>query len=197
MRFGAYLNSEWLRTASYVAAIMACALAGRRELAATKAGVLRLWPRFWFVAAGVLSVLLLGRLTGIGSNAYEIGRAKAMAGGWYWSERRRLQGVAIVGLGVLSLLDILVVAHAMGDRRRRYLTPLVCLHGLAGFAAARIVSLHQIDTVLYRRPILGARIASVIELTFTTGLVVLAPLLTRYFARDIESLGQELKSISV
>lgn len=54
------------------------------------------------------------------------------------------------------------------------LAPLVCVVGLAGFAATRIVSLHQVDALLYRRPIFGARIASLIELVLTPVLVGLA-----------------------
>ena len=192
-----WLNSEWLRTSSYAAAIVACVLAGRRELGMTGTALARVWPRFWFVAAGMMSVLLVGRLTGIGSDAYELGRRKAITSGWYWSERRRLQGGAILGLGAASLLGIVVVAHMMGDGIRRYLTPLVCLLGLAGFAAARIVSLHQIDTLLYQRPILGARVASMIELTLTTGLVVIASHLTRNSEKDRESLGQQPESVSI
>ena len=142
----------------------------------------------------MLSVLLVGRLTGIGSSAYELGRREAITGGWYWSERRRLQGAAILGLGAASPVGVVVVARAMGDRIRRYLTPLGCLLGLAGFAATRIVSLHQIDALLYRRPILGARIASLIELTLTTGLVAVAAYLTQHFDEDRPSLGQKHES---
>lgn len=197
MHVAEWLNSEWLRTMSYAAAIVACVLSGRRELDTNGPARIHVWPRFWFAAAGVLSVLLVGRLTGIGSNAYAIGRREAIAGGWYWSERRRLQGAAILGLGTASVVGVVVVARLMGDRTRRYLTPLACLLGLVGFAATRIVSLHQIDAVLYRRPILGARIASLIELTLTTGLVVVAAYLTQHFDEDRHSLGQQHESSSV
>ena len=89
------------------------------------------------------------------------------------------QGAAIVGLALLSLTGLVVVAHVMGDRIRRYGPPLACVVGLTGFAATRIVSLHQVDTLLYRRLILGARVASLVELILTLGLVVLAARVTR------------------
>ncbi len=122
-----------------------------------------------------LTVLLIGRLTGVGSAAHELGRREAITGGWYWSARRRLQGAVILGVGTLALLSVVMLTRLTGSRTRRYLAPLVCVLGLAGFAAAtRIVSLHQVDAMLYRRPIFGARIASLIELILTAVLVVLA-----------------------
>lgn len=179
MNVAGWLNAEWLRTASYVAAIAACVVAGRREYRTADSVPALVWPRFWFAAAAVLSVLLLGRVTGIGSSAYELGRREAITGGWYWSARRRLQGAAIVGLAMATLTGLVVVARVVGDRIRRYLAPLACILGLAGFAATRIVSLHQVDTLLYRRPILGARLASLIELTLTVGLIAVSAHLTR------------------
>ena len=117
------------------------------------------------MTAATLTVLLVGRLTGIDSSAYEFGRHEAISAGWYRSARRRLQGAAILGLGTAGLVATAVVTRLAGDRARRYLAPLVCLTGLIGFAATRVVSLHQIDTLLYRRPLLGARIASLLEVT--------------------------------
>ena len=169
-----WLNAEWLRRASYAAAITACALAGRRERRARGSSDTGVLPGFWFVVAGILSLLLVGRLAGSGSTVQGLGRREAITDGWYSSDRRRVQAAVIIVLGVATVGSIVVVARAMGDRMRRYLAPIVCVGGLAGFAAARIISLHQIDTLLYRRPILGARIASLLELTFTTTLVGLA-----------------------
>ena len=174
MRFAGWLNWEWLRTVSYVAALVVCIWAGRRDLGAAASGRGEVWPRFWFVAAGVLSVLLVGRLSGIGSTAYDLGRREAISGGWYWSARRRLQGAAILGLGAATLVSVVVLARLMGSRMRRYLPPLVCVFGLAGFAATRVVSLHQVDALLYERPIFGARIASLIELTLNAVLAGIA-----------------------
>ena len=174
MRFAGWLNSEWLRTVSYIAAIVTCACAGRHELKPGAPDRSELWPRFWFAVAGVLTALLIGRLTGVGATALEFGRNEAITGGWYWSARRRLQGGAIVVVGTVGLASILLLARVMRGRTRQYVAPLVCVVALAGFAATRIVSLHQVDTLLYRRLIFGARIASLIELTLTAVLVGLA-----------------------
>ena len=174
MRFAGWLNSDWLRTVSYIAAIVTCAWAGRHGLNPGAPDRSELWPRFWFAAAGVLTALLIGRVTGVGATALSFGRTEAINGGWYWSVRRRLQGAAIVGVGTASLVSIVLMARMMGSRTRQYVAPLVCVVGLAGFGATRIVSLHQLDALLYRRPIFGARIASLIELVLTAVLVGLA-----------------------
>ena len=42
------------------------------------------------------------------------------------------------------------------------------------FAAVRIVSLHELDTLRYRRPVVGARLASLFELGCTILLAVMA-----------------------
>jgi hypothetical protein len=49
-------------------------------------------------------------------------------------------------------------------RRRRYLAHIVALSAIIAFAAIRLVSLHQVDSVLYRRDIGGVRIVSIVEL---------------------------------
>jgi hypothetical protein len=179
MQAAAWLNAEWLRAALYVAVIIACLVAGWRELVVSHTAQTRGCPRFWFLAAAAVAVLLIGRLSGIGSTAYELGRHEAIARGWYWSARRRLQGAAILIVGAATLAGLVSGARLMGDRLRRYLAPLGCVLALAGFAAARIVSLHQVDTLLYRRPILGARIASILELMLTVATLGFAVQATR------------------
>lgn len=155
-----WVNEPWLRSASYVAAGIACVAAGFRETSSERTDR---WPRFWYVAAAILAVLALGRITGFASWMYDRGKQGAVSGGWYWS-RRPIQAIAVAALAVLTLFTALAAGRRLGARARRFLLPAACLLALVALAATRLVSLHQVDTLLYRRPISGARIASLVDL---------------------------------
>ena len=59
----------------------------------------------------------------------------------------------------------MVAVWRVPERRRRYLPAALVVFTLVCFAGIRIISLHQVDTLLYNRPIRGVRIVAIVELT--------------------------------
>ena len=120
-----------------------------------------------------MSALLVARISGAGSALSDLGRQEALKGGWYWS-RRPLQALAVAVLGVASTLVAVALLRRAAGRAAQYLPAALCVLALVAFALTRLVSLHQVDTLLYRRPIVGVKIASIAELFCTLLLAVLA-----------------------
>jgi hypothetical protein len=89
-------------------------------------------------------------------------RARARAGGWYES-RRKFQAVVVLGLGLAWLVTVFIAVWRVPERRRRYLPTIVAVVTLAAYAAIRVVSLHQIDGLLYRRRIGDVRFGTAVE----------------------------------
>jgi hypothetical protein len=68
---------------------------------------------------------------------------------------------------------VVVALWRVPERRRRYLPMAIVSFSLMCYAGIRVVSLHQVDTVLYRRHIAGAKVGSVVEiLGIATAIVV-------------------------
>ena len=75
-------------------------------------------------------------------------------------------------------------AQAGGTTRdARYLPHVILLSTILAFAAIRLVSLHQVDTVLYRRDVAGVRIVALVELGLLAA-TVLVTLTTARFPRN-------------
>ena len=166
------LNSEWIGIASYVVAAVACICAGQRERHAGSTPTAEVWPWFWTLAGGSLVLMAVARIGRVGGRLYFVGRREAEAGGWYGS-RRPLQAFVVAILAVVALAIVIVGVRRIGVAGRRYAPTLVMLFGLFLFSLIRIVSLHQIDSVLYRHPIHGVRVGPVLDL-FCTGLLLVA-----------------------
>jgi hypothetical protein len=58
-------------------------------------------------------------------------------------------------------------------RRRRYLPAALAVFTLMCFIGVRLISLHQIDAVMYRRDLAGARFGAVAELAILAVAVLL------------------------
>jgi hypothetical protein len=71
--------------------------------------------------------------------------------------------VGLVGAG--WFVAVSVACLRTPERRRRYLPMGLAVVTLAAFVAIRLVSLHQVDSVLYRRHIEGVRVGTLIELS--------------------------------
>ncbi|MDJ0771630.1 MAG: hypothetical protein QNJ12_22785 [Ilumatobacter sp.] len=169
------LDSSWFRVGAYAALAALAAWAGWRErrwLATHDAGW---WPTYWFLSAGLLVAMGAARAWGLGERVGQIGREQAATDGWYES-RRDLQALTVGVLGLIGLVAVVVAIWRLPRRRRRYLVHVFAMAGLIGFAAVRIVSLHQIDTVLYRRDVGGLRVVALVELCLLV-LTVLATLM--------------------
>ena len=130
-----------------------------------------MWPAFWFVTAALLSVMGLGLGLDVDELVTGLGRSRARSGGWYGG-RRFVQVAMVLAVTAIWIAVAYVTIGRVMERRRRYLAPALLISGLAVFAAVRFVSLHSIDTVLYRRSIATVRVAAVVELGLIALLIV-------------------------
>jgi hypothetical protein len=132
-----------------------------------------LWPTFWLLSAAFFVAMAVARATDLGGLATELGRSEAVEHGWY-ADRRRFQayGAAVVGFG--WLVTVAIALWRVPARRRRYLPAALAVFTLMCFIGVRLISLHQIDGLLYRRQLAGAQFGAVVELV----LLAIAVLLT-------------------
>ncbi len=156
-----WLDSNWLRVAGYAAAALAAFLAARRERPLVRANP-NLWPAFWLLTAGLFLLMAVGRAADFAGIATELGRSEAVSHGWY-ADRRKYQAAVVVGLGAIWFVAVVVALWRVPERRRRYLPMAIVAFSLMCFAGIRIISLHQVDAVLYRRHIGGAKVGSIVE----------------------------------
>jgi len=70
----------------------------------------------------------------------------------------------IAALGGALVAAVTIALGKVDATRRRYLPEAIVVLALAAFAAVRLVSLHQVDALLYRRRIEGVKVDAVIEL---------------------------------
>jgi hypothetical protein len=160
-----WLDSNWLRVIAYGVAAAACVHAGLRERHRRPIVPSRdFWPTFWSITAALLAVMALGRAAEIGELVSEFGRREAREEGWY-EIRREYQAAAVASIGAIWMVSVVVAVWRVPERRRRYLPAAVAVFSLVCFAGIRIVSLHQVDALLYNRPIRGVRIVAIVELS--------------------------------
>jgi len=172
-----WLDSNWLRVLAYVVAAGIAFLAGQRELTA-RVRRPELWPTFWFLTGATLCVMALGRLGNVAEFVSDFGRRQARAEGWY-EDRRFLQALAVGAVGFVWFSVVTVAIWRVPERRRRYLPMFVAVFSLLVFAAVRLVSLHHVDTILYRRPVVGVKIAALVELAGVVAGIAAAAWATR------------------
>lgn len=159
----ALLDSDGLRIAGYFAAALVAIVAGERERRSALTAGGGSWQSFWFLGAALLAFMGLAQVVDLGGIISDAGRDQARSRDWY-GIRRSYQAVAV---GVVALtwgVGVLVSIWRVPERRRRYLPAAVLIFTLVCFGAIRVVSLHQIDTLLYRRSIDGVRMVAVVEL---------------------------------
>lgn len=121
------------------------------------------WPTYWGVSALLLVTMGAARATELGELLAAFGRERALSDGWY-ETRRNIQAIAVASVTALWFVTVVVAIWRIPPRRRRYLPHVVALTTVVGFAAVRIISLHQIDAVLYNRGVGGVRFVAIIEL---------------------------------
>jgi hypothetical protein len=149
-----------LRAALYAIACGACVMVGLDERRTPRRATRGYHPTFWFVAAGLLLVLAVGRL-GFADRAVTAVRRLARTEGWY-DGRRLVQVVALATMAVAGVLALAALVRWLPNRRR-YLLPAGVLCALCCFGAVRAVSLHQVDTLIYGTSVSGIRLSAVIE----------------------------------
>ncbi|MGH9133653.1 MAG: hypothetical protein ACRDZZ_06930 [Ilumatobacteraceae bacterium] len=160
-----WADSNWLRVLGYGIAAAASLHAGLRERRRQSLAPGRdLWPAFWYLTAALLAVMAVGRAADIGGLVSEFGRREARAEGWY-EVRREYQAAAVASVTAVWLIAVVVAIWRVPERRRRYLPVALVMFTLVCFAGVRIISLHHVDTLLYRRGVGGVRFVAIVELT--------------------------------
>jgi hypothetical protein len=167
-----WADANGIRVLGYLvaAAVAFMAAAGDRRDARVRKDA---WPLFWVVTGLLMLGMALGRAVDAGSWLSNLGRQEAHADGWY-ANRRAYQGLIILALGAGLVVVVAIAGWWIPRYRRGYVLAATTNLCLACYAAARAVSLHQVDALLYRRHIAGARVDAVIELTGLAAAIAVA-----------------------
>lgn len=171
------LDSGVLRDVGYLTAATCAGVRYSLEQRVREPRPLASWPVYWLLSALLLAFLGLSRATSFGGLVADLGRQQARSEGWY-DARRTVQAVAVVAVAAVWLIGVIVAVWRVPPRRRRYLPSVIAISALAAFAAVRVVSLHHIDTILYRRGIGDVRFVAIIEtalLLLTIAAIVFIP----------------------
>ncbi|MAT06099.1 MAG: hypothetical protein CL424_13755 [Acidimicrobiaceae bacterium] len=154
--------SNVVRIVGYLLVAVAMMAARRRE--ARRVGDAEgVWPGFWTATAVFVMAMAVGRALEAGDVVSSLGRSAAGESGWYDS-RRPVQAAVVGIVGGAWFVVVAVALWRTPERRRRYLPVGLMVVTLAAFAAVRVISLHQIDSVLYRTDVGGVRVATLVEL---------------------------------
>lgn len=167
-----WADSNDLRMLGYLVAATAAfmAAAGDRHDARVRKDA---WPAFWLVTGSLMLAMGLGRAVDLGGWISGLGRHEATSRGWY-ANRRIYQAGVILALGTVLVVLIGVALWWIPRYRRGYVFAATTDLCLACYAGVRAVSLHQVDGLLYRRFILGARIGALIELAGLAAAIAVA-----------------------
>lgn len=173
------VDSSALRVVAYAGAALLAAVWGVREHRTMASRELDWWPRYWFMSSLLLVVLAAARASALGDLIGELGRDQARTSGWY-DIRRTVQAAAVVVVAAVWTAGVFVAVIRVPPRRRRYLPHVIALSAIVAFAAIRLVSLHQVDTVLYRRELGDVRVVAIVELALIGCSIVLMAATARF-----------------
>ena len=166
------MDSDGLRVAGYLAVAIASVVAGLHEQLKVRSHP-ALWPTFWFLTALLFAAMAVGRAGHVAELIANLGREQAAAAGWY-EHRRGYQTLAVGSVATVWFVVIVVSLWRVPERRRRYLPMALLSFTTVCYAGIRMVSLHQIDSVLYRSYIGGAKVGAVVEVALLVAALVLA-----------------------
>jgi hypothetical protein len=155
------LDSNGFRVACYCAVAAASVLAGVREHRRARRNP-NLWPTFWYLTAVLFLVMAVGRAGNVAELAADIGRREAQSAGWY-DNRRKYQAMVVAAVAGTWFVAVVVALWRVPERRRRYLPMALVSFTIGCFAGVRTISLHQVDGLLYRRYLAGAKFGAVVE----------------------------------
>ena len=166
-----WTDSDGLRVAGYLAVAIASVVVGlyeHRRVRSHRA----LWPTFWYLTALLYAAMAVGRAGHVAELIANLGREQAAAAGWY-AHRRRYQTMAVGSVATVWFVVIVASLWRVPERRRRYLPMALLSFTIVCYAGIRMVSLHQIDSVLYRSYISGAKVGAVVEVALLVAALVL------------------------
>ena len=156
-----WLDSDGVRATGYALVALAAVVAGVREH--RRAGSIPyVWPTFWYLTALLFLTMAVGRAGHLAELIADLGREQAEAAGWY-SHRRKYQALAVGSVAAVWFIVVVASLWRVPERRRRYLPMALLSFTIVCFAGIRMVSLHQIDSILYRQYIAGARFNAWVE----------------------------------
>lgn len=138
-----------------------------------------MWPAFWLWTAGLLVVMAVARITELGQVFTELGRERSRTEGWY-DLRRAAQGVIVATISVAWFAVTSIAIWRVRGHRRRYFPTAIAIFALLCYGLVRIVSLHQIDAVLYRWTAWDVRAGTIVE--YAVGAVAFVLVLWRCVA---------------
>jgi hypothetical protein len=169
------IESHAFRALVYFIAGAASLWAGKSAMESDAKGVPWLSGQviFWFGLALVLISLGVLKSLEVEQWAARQGRDVAHDQGWY----NQRQGYQEVAIAVITVVDGLAFAFGVFTWARRWMflvLPMLVFVALVGFVGVRAISLHQVDTVLYRRHLLDIQISAVIEVTLTLTAAIIA-----------------------
>lgn len=153
-----WADTNWMRVVAYIVVAGLCLLAGRRQDPSDR-GV---WAPFWPMTGAVLMAMAVGRAGGIAEWIADLARSEARGDGWY-ETRRRYQAIVVGAIGSVWVISVFTACWRIPERRRRYLPMMVVVMTIGAYVAIRMVSLHQVDSLLYRRDLMGMRIGTLTE----------------------------------
>ena len=169
----AVLDTDGFRFACYLVASLTALVACASELRVRSQTANRsLWPTFWLLEAILLTAMGVAMTIDAADSLTDIARSRARSDSWYL-DRRSLQVPVVASIGAVWIVST-VVAIWRVPPRRRYLPSAALVGTLMSFAAMRTVSLHHIDTLLYRRSVGGVRIVAVVEIALLVATTIAA-----------------------
>ncbi|HWL42365.1 MAG TPA: hypothetical protein VNQ73_05430 [Ilumatobacter sp.] len=153
-----WADVDWIRALAYLIGVGVCLVAARVD----RPGLPGHWRMFWPLTAVLLAAMAIGRAGDVAGRLRDVVRDGALSDGWY-EQRRHWQVAVVAAVGVIWLVGGLAVCLRTLERRPRYLPVVITTAALCGFMAVRMVSLHQVDSILHHRHLAGMRVGTVLE----------------------------------
>ncbi len=170
------LEAQPLRDISYVAAAIACLLVGL-FLEQRPGKDTRAQANFWLGLTTLLLVLAAMKVIGVQDAVLHRVREFAWDDGWY-SSRRPLQAKIIGAILVAVGIFLAIVLYKLHSLRGSLGAPVIAVTFLLTFILIRAISLHQVDSLIYRSDFAGVQVSAIAELSLV--LLVLATALATW-----------------
>jgi hypothetical protein len=128
---------------------------------------------FWFIFGSALILLAIAKLVGLQHFLGGHIRDLARQDGLYDLRRpyQRLANDAVIGLALLAFTGGVVI---WVKKWFVLIAPLAAMIVLLAFTAIRAISLHNVDTVLYRTNMWGVSVGALIEVILTSSIAGIA-----------------------
>lgn len=153
-----WADANWLRVCGYVSVAVLAVVAARRG----RGHPAETWKPFWVLTGGLFVVMALGRVGAVSDFLTTRVRELARSEGWY-AARHGWQVIVVEALLLAFLLALIVVGLRMRASRPRYVPMTMIVLVITAYAAIRLVSLHEVDTLLHRHRYAGVRLGAIAE----------------------------------